>query len=120
MQAKNILLVAVAALGACAGPRPNYDPRVMLIGSTQSFLEVDGAKLIRDGGTPLFVAEVTNVSVLGASDFQWCVEFLGDAGQQVAASDTRWVTMRLERGETKRVQLACGATNATNFVFKLK
>ncbi len=115
-----LAIVTLAIFVSCAVPRANYDPRVMLLGSTKSFLEVDGARLSNEGGTPLFVAEVTNVSALGASDFQWCVEFLGSSGQQVAATDTRWVTMHLERGETRRVQLACAATNAINFVFKLK
>jgi hypothetical protein len=114
--------VAVAAtilVAACQVSRYT-DPRIVLLDSTESYIEVSNARIQDEGGTPLFVADIANTSSYNRHRIEWCVEFRNGVGQQVARADTRWASMGLESGESRQVQMAASDPNATDFLLKVR
>jgi hypothetical protein len=115
-------LALALSLGACVAPRTSaeLETRVEVLAGVPVTVTLGDCGITRQGGTPLFHAEIRNGSRVAACNLQWQVEFFDGDGLRVAASDTRWTNVTLGIGESVQVQTLASNPLAVDFKLKIK
>jgi hypothetical protein len=113
------LALLMLVLSSCVTPL-QQDQRIVMLGNSGASLSATGAKLLNAEGSPLFNAQVANVSTMRSCEFSWCVEFFNAQGVQVAVADTRWQSVNLAPRDTCRLQLTASDPSVVDFTLKIK